>query len=495
MSSEEDRGIGIKSWLAGQKPKSRTPENKPHQVILDKHRIAVLPFSNISPDIKDEYFADGMTEELISTISTMRGLRVISRTSAMNYKNSAKKLVDIAKELNVGVAIEGSVRKAGNSIRITVQLIDAKTDEHLWSNSYDRQLDDIFAIQSDIAKQVSNALSVRIGESESERISKIQTENKLAYQHYLMGKHLLGTRREESIRRSIQYFENATKEDPSFAEAWASLAAAHELLGHHSFAPFEESYKISKAMANKALEIDLDSANAHAVLGMLFMSHDWKFTEAEKELRTSINLNSSNSLAHRAYSRCLATLGRLNEAVHQAELAVEHDPLNPPCLDNKGLICMIAGREEEAWDSWRQVRELFPDYADGAFFPVYFLMNDKRYSEAEQELGRLNPSVMEEPLFKFLQGHLYARTGRREDALRVLGDLRELCEKGYASEDQVAIVYAGLGDIDEFFKWMTIAVEKRHAEPVLVKNHLRTFSAEIATDRRWKELLKKGGMT
>jgi len=455
----------------------------------DRRRLAVMPLVSMSPDPADSYFADGMTEELISTLSTVSRLRVVSRTSVMGYKNNTKKVGEIAKDLDVGTIIEGSVRKVGNKVRITIQLIDAVIDEHSWVANYDRELVDVFAIQSDVAKQVAAALSVKIAESEQKRLSKIKTSSTSAYQDYLIGQSFRYGASEREIRQAITYFERALKEDPNFAQAHSALAGAYDLLGHHSHIGYAESYKLAKSELDKALAIEPDLSEAHAFLGSLLDNYEWKFLDAEKEYKKAIILNPSESLAHRFYARCLATIGRIEEAVDQAEIAVEQDPLDPACLNLRGMMYLLAGREQEALSVWLNAIHLFPKNSGLRFFISIFLLVNERFEEAEKQLASLGSEEIQEPLNKLLLGYLFAKTGKRNDALKLIDELKLLCNEGFASEDHVAFVYAGLENKEEFFKWMDKAVILHHAEPFVLKNHSKIFPKEFSNDPRWEILL------
>src|SRR5712692_2084492 len=224
----EDKGVGLKGWLSGPRSKNAKAEDRAEKLLpVDEHRIAVLPMANISPDPRDDYFADGLTEELISSISNITELSVISRTSAMTYKGTGKKVGDIGKELDVGSVLEGSVRKSGNRMRIAVQLIDVRDDKHLWSQNYDREVDDVFAVQGDIAKQVADALRVRILPRESRQIEKRPTESTEAYGLYLKGRFLWNERTKQALLKAIEYFKQATILDPKFALAYSGIADSY----------------------------------------------------------------------------------------------------------------------------------------------------------------------------------------------------------------------------------------------------------------------------
>ncbi len=252
----DDKGIGIKGWISGSKPKTRTEEPRPEQVVLDKHRIAVLPFSNISPDTKDEYFADGMTEELISTLSKISGLTVIARTSVMGYKSGQKKITEVAKELQVGTVLEGSVRKAGDRLRITAQLIDPQTSGHLWAESYDRELKDVFAIQTDISKTIAQTLKVQLLPKERAAIENEQTVNPEAHTLYLKGRFYWNQRNQAALTRAVEHFEDAIKLDPEYALAYSGLADSYFIIGQYGFGNPLTNFQKTRTFAGKALELD-----------------------------------------------------------------------------------------------------------------------------------------------------------------------------------------------------------------------------------------------
>ncbi|MDG6934182.1 MAG: adenylate/guanylate cyclase domain-containing protein [Nitrososphaerota archaeon] len=405
-------------------------------------RIAVLPFNNISPDPADAYISDGMTEELISTLSQVSGLKVISRTSVMTYKNTTKKLKDIARELNVGSVLEGSVRKTANKIRITVQLIDAITDEHLWVGSYDRELVDIFEVQGAVAAEIAKALEIRLSKSETEATSKVKTISPVAYQLYLAGTQFLKERStEQSARRAIEYFQRAVNEDPRFADSYTGLAKAYERLGHHSYIPWDESYHLSRKMIEKALELDPDSSEAHAVFGFLLWNHDWKFSDAKKEFEKAIQLNPSDSSARLFYARTLAFEGDLGKARQQIGLAEEYDPLNRIVLAWKAVMLWLSGVKDEAFKTIDYSIQLDPSPI-GHFFKLVFLINEERIDEAEREFDTLGKEWLKEPLLKSVWGYIRARKGDTNEAIRILEELKALCERGFPSEEHIANVYA-----------------------------------------------------
>jgi len=259
--------------------KIEMPGETPAAVAANHMRIAVLPFVNMSPDPNDSFFADGITEEIISTVSALKGFSVISRTSVMGYKGTTKKMQEIGRELQVGSLLEGSLRKAGNRIRLTAQLIDANSDRHIWSQSYDRDLDDVFAVQTDIATRVANALSVNILSEEKSRIEKKPTESLAAHTQYLKGKYFLNRRGIEDLAKAAECFRLSISEDHGFALGYSGLADSLELMAENWQLSIEENYREALANAKKALEIDPDLAEAHATMGLIYQ-RDYDFKNA-----------------------------------------------------------------------------------------------------------------------------------------------------------------------------------------------------------------------
>jgi len=317
--------------------KIEMPGERPVPMAVDHKRIAVLPFVNMSPDPNDSFFADGITEEIISTVSSMKGFSVISRTSVMGYKGTTKKMTEIGRELQVGSLLEGSLRKAGNRIRLTAQLIDANSDRHVWSQSYDRDLDDVFAVQTDIAMRVANALSVSILSEEKERLEKKPTESSAAHTQYLKGKYYLNRRGLEDLEKAAECFRIAVEEDPGFALGYAGLADSNELMAENWQVNVEENYRKSLVNVKKALEIDPDLAEAHSTMGLIY-SRDYDYKNAEREFQRAIALNPSYATAHQWYSSLLMYQGKPQEAVREIELAVSLDPFSMIINLNNGLV-------------------------------------------------------------------------------------------------------------------------------------------------------------
>jgi adenylate cyclase len=309
---------------------------------LDPCRIAVLPFANLSPDVNDSYLTDGITEEIISTLSNVSGLSVISRTSVMGYKGTTKKVREIGNELDAGSILEGSFRKAGNKIRVATQLIAVDSDQHLWTHSYDRDLDDVFAVQSDIAKQVADALRVQILAKEVDRIERKPTGNTKAYSLYLRGRYHWNKRGLDDIKKAAEYFEQAINEDAKFALGYVGLADAYELLSANWGIDLVSNHERAATMLARALQLDRDLAEAHATKGLLIL-RDFKLREAAEEFKTAIALKPSYAPAHQWYSQVLFAEQRWDDCFKEIETAVELDPFSDDQFQSVRILLRKAG--------------------------------------------------------------------------------------------------------------------------------------------------------
>jgi adenylate cyclase len=351
---------------------------------LDTKRIAVLPFASMSPDPNDAFFADGITDEIISTVSGISGLEVISRTSVMGYKGTAKRVKDIGRELEVGSILEGSFRKAGNRIRITTQLIDVAGDKHLWAQSYQKELDDIFAVQADIAKQVAEALRVKIFTPERNRLDKKPTLSAKAHTAYLRGRYHWNRRGLQDIRKAQEYFQLAISEDPNFSLGYVGLADCYQILSVNWGIDKEENHLRARSFVAKALELEADLAEAHASNGLVLTS-DSQFHGAESEFKRAIELKPSYASAHQWYSHILMAQSRADEAHTELEKALELDPFSSIITANLGDYYYWRRDYAKALDLAKQVVELSSDsyYSHAVLAVRYGRM--QLFEDAERE--------------------------------------------------------------------------------------------------------------
>ncbi len=467
--------------------------NEMTQVRLDRKRIAVLPFLNISPDPNDAYFADGLTEELMVRLSSISGLKVIARTSIMRYKGTAKSVREIGKELESGTVLEGSVRKAANRLRVTAQLIDATTQEHLWAQNYDRQLEDVFAIQTEVAENVADALETQLLGEERERVEKKPTGDINAYTFYLKGRYYWNERNKESLEKAIKYFEEAIDRDPTFAPAYSGLADTYIVLVGHGYIGRSEGNAKAESAATRALKLDDRLAEAHTSLGYL-LSDQWDWPRAEKELVKALRINPNYATAHHWYSLHLLNLGRLDEAFREMKIAEELDPVSAMIHTAVGVLYFYARQYDVALGEIDKALELDPNFVPAHGNRVDVYLAKSMFNEALEELEeRVLPHY--QPLTiggKAELGSYYARIGRTEEAQRLLRE----CEEASAherSEDvnpqALALIHLKLGNKDRAFEWLEKAFEAHTIIPFQVK--LSPFFDEITSDPRFDELMKK----
>jgi TolB-like protein/Tfp pilus assembly protein PilF len=492
MNSSEDKGVGLRGWLSGKVPKPKPQDSTAGQTVLDKHRIAVLPFVNMSPDPNDEYFADGMTEEIISTVSEISGLRVISRTSVMSYKGTAKKVKEIGRELEVGSVLEGSFRKAGNRIRVTTQLIDVADDEHLWAQNYDRNLDDIFAVQSDVAKQVAEALRVRILSSEKEHIEKKPTENTTAYSLYLRGRYYWNKRGLEDLKKAMEYFELAVHEDPNFALGYVGQADCAVLLRNNWDINSEENLAKAKAMAEKALQLDPVLAEAHTTLGMA-CSTECDLRRAEEEFRMAIELKPSYATAHQWYMQVLLSELKWDEALKEIEKAVELDPLSGVIMNNLGSYHFARRDFIKAAEKFKISVELGFELSHFDLFAAYGMMKMYDQMDEEAEAGARHLQDIYPRIRTYIDVNRAYLKGDKETVRRLLPELEAHPKETLTCACDFARLHFFLGDVDKGFEWLERAYSKREAG--LLSIQWDWFLDGVRTDPRYLDLLKRLGLS
>lgn len=411
----------------------------------DDNSIAVLPFVNMSDDPDNEYFSDGISEELLNVLVKVEGLRVASRTSSFSFKGKNTPIPDIAQALNVEHVLEGSVRKAGTKVRVTAQLIDVRTDSHLWSETYDRELKDIFVIQDEISAHIVEALKVALGAGETPEQEVKPTDNLDAYEDYLKGRYFWQRRGTENIQKAIDYFQAATEADPNFARAWSSLAAAHITMPTYSGEPMDIHYPLGVEYAQKALSLDPTLAEAHAVLGDI-MRVDMQWQEAEAHYRKAIELEPRDPTGYLWYSEHLMSVGRFQEGLAMAQKAYDLDPLNP------GTTSMLSGLYSLAGDHEKADRFLVTSWELGhpgaPYIKLQSLMNRGDFDAAEQLLAD-NPDTFDEIDREWARLAIAAMRDPEQIPAYVSFLLAQPDE---VSSHQLVLDYAHLGLTDEAFE-------------------------------------------
>lgn len=410
--------------------------------------IAVLPFVNLSPDRDNEYFSDGMSEELINELARTPGLRVASRTSSFTFKGKDADIHQIGARLGVGAVVEGSVRKVGDRIRLAAQLIDVASGYHLWSESYDRTLCDVFALQTELARAIVRSLPLKVGgDPPPVRPPTAAVE---AYTLYLRGRFFAVKRTPADLRVAIEYFEQAVERDAGYALAHAGLAECWALLGFEEFGdmPAREAMPRAKAAAARALELDPKLAEAHTWRGVIAMLYDWDWEEAEREFRLALELAPAYALGHAWYAVFLGAMQRHDEASARILQAEALDPLSLTVQLCVGRILWWAGRYHEAAQRLRAIAEMAPDNSLACLWlaRAYIAGGQLEAARAEAERGLARNRV---PWLIAIAGHAYARLGRPDDAERMLHELRALAERQHVAAAQEAELLGGLGDVDE----------------------------------------------
>ena len=433
----------------------------PARPSASRGRVGILPFINISQDQADEFFADGMTEELIAAVSQTRGLHVIARTSVMRYKGAHKPVSEIGRELNVGTLLEGSVRKSGSKIRISVQLIDVASEEPRWSQTYDRELHDVFAIQSDISGKVTEALREHVLAERPPVKSTTTTRSTKSYINYLRGRQLWNKRTEPDLRQAIKFFEDSLRFDANYARAYTGLADAYAVLALLEFMPPREAFPRAREAVASALALDADLVDAHTSLGLIKFQYDWDWAAAEAELRRAIEINPGYAPAHHFYADLLKAMGRFDESIAQIEEAQALDPLSLAINTGVGHVYYLARQYDRAIEQYRRAVDLDPGFmATHLWFGRPYLEKGM-YAEALAELEIAVSLSGESTVALAMQGHGLASAGRREDALKVLEKLKGRLASQYVPSYWIAVIYNGLRDRDQVMAWMRKAFDER----------------------------------
>jgi serine/threonine protein kinase/tetratricopeptide (TPR) repeat protein len=451
--------------------------------------VAVLPFVNLSTDPENEFFADGITEDVIAQLSKIRALKVISRTSVMPFKNRQQGLREIGATLEVATLLEGSVRRVGDRVRIVAQLIDADADRHLWSETYDRRLTDIFAIQTDVALQIASALEAELSPEERTRIRRQPTTSLTAYQLYLQGRHWYSRYTEEGFRKGIEYFRRAIAADPNYAMAHVGIALAYAEFATGQGSTLKENVAYREAMAavTRALALDNGLGEAHSVLALLKCVHDFDWAGSEREFKLALELSPGAADIYDHYGWLCAALERYDEALALVKRAQELDPLIH--RSDVASTLLRAGRYPEALDEALRVVEFQPEYARARSTLGWAYLKNGRPDEGLAELERAVALVPGNTLYLGQLGQAYAVAGRVEQARAVLRRLDEMSRQRYVSPYDLAYVYTGLGEDDRAMDLLERAYEERAGSVYGVKGSF--LFVRLRSHPRFQALLRR----
>lgn len=458
--------------------------------------LAVLPLANLTADPKQDYFADEMTEELITQFSKLGDLRVISRTSMMQYKGTKKSLPQIASELHVDAVLEGAVQLAGDRVRITAQLVDGATDEHIWAETYDRELSNVLLLQSEVASDIAKQIDLKLTPQQQERLEAgAHPVNPDAYQAYLLGRYYWNKRTADGLAKSGQYFQDAIKKDPNYALAYSGLSdyyAFLTLIGGPEILRPRPAMTQSKAAALTALQLDNSLAEAHASLGHVLHNYDWDFAKAESEFKRAIELNPNYSTAHHWYAHLLMQTGRTDESLREARRALELDPLSP--FINNGLARQyyLARQYDKAIAQCQLGLEIDPTYLPARILLglAYNQTGNSNQAISELEQARNMSPVL--PMAHALLAYAYAAAGRKTDAQNELAALTQISHGRYVPSSYFAIVAIALGNRNQAFRYLQQSVQE-HSEQVLYMG-VEPLVDSLRGDLRFDSLLKKIGL-
>jgi len=469
------------------------PEKKPKTTGIPemrwKYSIAVLPFADISPQKDQEYFCDGMTDDIITKLTKIQELKVISRTSVMRYKKTDKDIKEIGQELGVASILEGSVQKAGNDIRVNAQLINVDDGFHLWAETYDRELKNVFKIQSDLAENITSALKAKLSTEEKRGLEKKPTEDIEAYNIYLKARNFWNMRTEEGLQKSLEYFQKAIEKDPTYALAYSGIADYFNLIGYYDLLPSKDAFPKARDAANKALELDETLAEAHTSLAWIKTFFEWDWSGAQRSYKRAIELNPSYATAHHWYAALLGTIGRHNESIAEAKRAQELDPASVAISCSLGGMFLFARRYDKSIEELQKAIELDPNF----YIPHWYLtypyamkgLHDEAIAEAHKALKLSGGSLR----MKGVLSYAYAVSGKQAEAKNLIVEINKLSKQTYISPFGIALIYVALGEKDKAFELLETAYEQR--DHWLYQLKVVAYLDSLRPDPRFKEMLRK----
>ncbi|HXF41208.1 MAG TPA: winged helix-turn-helix domain-containing protein [Blastocatellia bacterium] len=453
--------------------------------------LAVLPLESLSSDQSQEYFADGMTDELITDLGQISALRVISRTSIMQYKGVRKPLPQIARELNVDAVIEGTVLRSGDQVRITAQLIRASDDRHLWSHSYEGELRDALGLQNKVASAIVAEIQINLNPKEQIALTNEKAVNPEAYEAYLKGRYFWNKRTADGLRKGIDYFNQAIEKDSTYGRAYTGLADSYALLGDWEYggmAP-KEAFPKAEAAAKKALQLDDTLSEAHTSLAFCLDLYDWNWNSAEAEFKRAIELNPGYATAHHWYSWHLAVLGRKDEAIAEMRRAANLDPLSLIISADLAEVLLVGRQNEQSIQQSLSTIALDPAFAVAHYQLGQAYVQNQMYSDAMVEFQKAISLSGANTTFSSNLAYVYALAGRKGEAVKILNDQLNR-EHGVSNSAQIALIYVGLGKNDQAMTWLERAYEEQFNPSILARP---TFDP-LRSDKRFQDLMHRIGL-
>jgi adenylate cyclase len=440
-------------------PKFVSPRQSEGPAAVPEKSIAVLPFESLSEDKSNAYFAEGVQDEILTRLAKVADLKVISRTSTQHFNSAPENLPQIAKQLGVAHVLEGSVQKANDQIRVNVQLINALTDAHLWADTFDRKLTDIFAVESEIAKTIADTLQAKLTGSEKTAMLKKPTENSEAHELYLKGRHFWNLRTEANIKKALEYFQQAIEKDPSYALAYTGLADCYSIIPNYADRPPKEDYARGLAAAHRAIELDDSLAEAHTALANA-LGANLQFSAAEAEFKRAFALDPNYASAHQWYGEMLQSLGRFDESIAELQRARDLDPLSLIISTILASVYYSAGRNEEALQQLQRAFDLDPNFGVAYWVRGQILETKGEFDKAIEDYKKSDSATPMDQTQAMI-ACVYARSGRVADAQNILNQLMTESQHSYVSSYALAEVQAMLGNKDEAIRLLEKAYDER----------------------------------
>src|SRR5437867_2832264 len=479
----------VAHW-AGGRPKPRTPPGQ-------RLTLAVLPFDNLSGDADQEYLSDGLTEEMITQLGRLEPdrLRVTARSSTWKYKHADRDIGRLRQELGADYVLEGSLRRAGERVRVTAQLIQAVDQTHVWAETYERDLGDVLVLESDVARAVARAIALTLTPDAQARLASARSVRPESYQDYLRGRYFFNRKTEAALRQALGYFQRAIAADPGYAPAYTGLADCYWSLGASSTVgglPPRQAMPEAKAAALKALEIDGTLAEAHSSLAQVHLLYDWDLAASEREFKRALDLNPDYTAAHHWYSHCLLVLGRTDESLAESKRALEMEPLNLVIGVHLGWHYLYARQYDQAIEQFRKTLELDPAFPQAQRYAAWAYLQKGMRQEAIASLRAALGQLGRNPEVEGELGHALGVAGRRAEALAILEGLRQLSSTRYVSPYSVALVHCGLGDRDQALAWLERAyLERSDYMPYLSREPMLDG---LRSDPRFAALVRRVGL-
>jgi eukaryotic-like serine/threonine-protein kinase len=454
--------------------------------------LAVLPLENLSANADQDYFADGMTDALISDLSALPNFRVISRRSVMQYKGVKKSVAEIAKALGVDRIVEGTILRAGDEVRVTAALLDPATEQNLWSQSYRHDLHDVLALQSGVAHDIAREVASRLSPNAAVHLAKDRSVDPAAHEDYLMGRFFWNSRSTEGLTKAFDYYQRAVRKDSTYALAYTGIANYYNALAFYTRVSPSDAFPKAKAAALKAIALDDSLAEAHGALAFTLAYFDWDWAAAEREFQRALALNPSDAGVHHSYSRYLASTDRTEEAIAELRRAQELDPLSVVLKANEGMVLYFAGRYDDAIQQLRKTLTLDPNHPVAHWGLGLCFEQKGLYDDAAKEIEKASEGDEPDPNFMASLGHVYAAQGKVAEVRRLLGRMEEESKKYYVSPYFSAVLHAALGENDKAFELLTKAADERSTLLVYLKKDPRLTT--LHSDPRFGALLVRIGL-